>query len=167
MGGCLGRGGDDLSRVGYWDWKRIRLGECRPGFPDRLAVGWGENPCGLAITGSGIVYYAAFSTGFTGTWAFHKLNSSNGKVTDCQELQDGNYGGDAFIRMYLSSDNTRVFPNMSGVVFSIDTATDTFFFNPILQFGADYELTLSSNQTWTSSAEYLLDTNLNPESYVV
>jgi streptogramin lyase len=127
----------------------------------------GEEPCGLAITDSGIVYYASFSSGFTGTWAIHKLDTSTGTVTDYQTLQDGALSEDAFTRMFLTTDNARVFGNMAGLVFSIDTATDTFSFNPTLQFGSDYELTLSSNQTWMSAAEFLMDTNLNPESYVV
>jgi len=127
----------------------------------------GEDPCGLAIMDSGIVYYASFSSGFTGTWAIHKLDTSTGTVTDFQTLQDGSFSGDAFTRMLRTTDSARVFGNMAGLIFSIDTATDTFFFNPTLQFGADYELTLSSNQTWMSAAEYLMDTNLNPESYVV
>ena len=127
----------------------------------------GEEPCGLAITDSGIVYYASFSSGFTGTWAIHKLDTSTGTVTDYQTLQDGALSEDAFTRMFLTTDNARVFGNMAGLVFSIDTATDTFSFNPTLQFGSDYELTLSSNQTWMSAAEFLMDTNLNSESYVV
>jgi len=88
-------------------------------------------------------------------------------VTDYQTLQDGALSEDAFTRMFLTTDNARVFGNMAGLVFSIDTATDTFSFNPTLQFGSDYELTLSSNQTWMSAAEFLMDTNLNSESYVV
>jgi hypothetical protein len=127
----------------------------------------GEEPCGLAITDSGIVYYASFSSGFTGTWAIHKLDIGTGTVTDYKTLQDGGLNADAVTRMLLTKDNARVFGNMAGLTFSIDTATETFFFNPTLQFGADYELTLSSNQTWMSAAEFLMDTNLNPQSYVV
>jgi hypothetical protein len=126
----------------------------------------GEDPCGLAITDSGVVYFATFALQYTGNWAFHKLDTSIGKVTDFQNVQDGAYGGDAYIRVLLSQDNSRVFFNMAGVIFSIDTATDTFFFNPTF-LGYDYELALSSNQTWMSAGEYLMDTNLNPESYVV
>jgi hypothetical protein len=127
----------------------------------------GEEPCGLAITDSGIVYYASFAAEFTGTWAIHKLNTGTGAVTDYHELQDGALTEDALMRLILTKDNARVFGNMAGVTFSIDTATDTFNFNPTLQFGFDYELALSSNQTWMSSADYLMDTNLNPESFLV
>jgi hypothetical protein len=67
--------------------------------------------------------------------------------------------------MVLTNDNSRVFFNIAGEIYSLDTATDTVYYNPNL-FGSDYELTLSSNQTWMSAGEYLMDTNLNPESYV-
>jgi hypothetical protein len=127
----------------------------------------GEEPCGLGITDSGIVYYASFSSGFTGGWAIHKLDTSTGTVTDFHALQEGAATSDAFTRMLVTSDSARVIGNMNGLTFTIDTATDTFVFNPTLQQGSDYELTLSSNQTWMSAAEFLMDTNLNPQSYVV
>ncbi len=126
----------------------------------------GEDPCGLAITDSGVIYFATFALDYTGNWAFHKLDTATGIVTDFHNVQDGSFGGDAYIRVLLSEDNTRVFFNMAGEILSIDTATDTFFFNPTF-LGYDYELALSSNQTWMSAGEYLMDTNLNPESYVV
>ncbi len=125
----------------------------------------GEEPCGLAILDSGIVYFATFALDYTGNWALHKLDISTGNVTDFHNVQDGNLGGDAYIRMLLTNDNTRVYLNVGGAVIALDTATDTLFTNPILA-GGDYELTLSSNQTWMSGTEYLMDTNLNPESYV-
>jgi hypothetical protein len=74
-------------------------------------------------------------------------------------------GGDIFTRVLLTNDNTRVFTNFGGLIFSIDTATDASFFNPRI-LGFDYELTLSSNQTRVSGTEYLMDTNLNPQSYL-
>lgn len=125
-----------------------------------------DQPCGLAITDSGIVYYASFNLSITGGWAFHKLNTSTSIVTDYQNVQDGNLAGDAFIRVLLTNDNSRVFFNLGGEVFSVDTATDTMVFNPNI-VGGDYELTLSSNQTWMSATEYTMDTNLNPQSYLV
>lgn len=125
----------------------------------------GEEPCGLAITDSGVVYFATFYVETTGGWALHKLVTSTGTVTDYQNLQAGAFDADAFTRMELTRDNARAYINIEGGVFSLDTATDTLSFNPAL-VGFDYELTLSSNQTWMSATEYLMDTNLNLESYV-
>lgn len=125
-----------------------------------------DDPCGLAVTDSGIVYYASFSLKITGNYAMHKLDTSNGAVTDYQFLQNGNLGGDAYTRVLLSQDGSRVYANVGGSVFSIDTATDTVASNPAI-LGSDYELTLSNNQTWMSATEFMMDTNLNPQSYSV
>lgn len=129
----------------------------------------GGEPGGLAISDSGFVYYSSFYLNGTGGYAMHKLNLSSGNVSDYQELQDGNLGGDAYTKVLLSNDGTRVFLNIAGEVISIDTATDTLFFNPTLPGGGegDYELALSSNQTWMTATEDLMDTNLNPESFTV
>jgi len=47
----------------------------------------------------------------------------------------------------------------------LDTATDTVMTNPVIP-GSDFELTLSSNQTWMSATGWLMDTNLNPQSFL-
>ncbi|MGH9551258.1 MAG: hypothetical protein ACRD3W_17880, partial [Terriglobales bacterium] len=72
----------------------------------------------------------------------------------------------AYARVLLSADNARVYINNGGVPIALDTASDTPYFNPIVLFEGDYEMTLSSNGTWMSASEFLTDTNLNPESYV-
>ena len=125
-----------------------------------------NEPCGLAISDSGIIYYASFSTQISGNYALHKLNTSNGVVTDYTFLQNGDLGGDAFTRVFISGDNSRVYANVGGATLAIDTATDMYAFNPAM-IGSDYELTLSSNQTWMSATEYTMDTDLNLQSYVV
>lgn len=135
-------------------------------FPvSNTGIDEGEEPCGLAILDSGTVYFATFATQYTGTAGLHKLNTTTGTITDFPNVDDLALGEDAYIRVLLTKDNTRVYLNVGGAVITLDTATDTLFTNPILA-GGDYELTLSSNQTWMSGTEYLMDTNLNPESYV-
>jgi len=130
------------------------------------AFDWGAVPCGVAITDSGVVYYASYDINGTGAYALHKLNTSTGQVTDYQGFSDvGAWGQDAYIRLLLTSDNKRLFFTINGYVTVLDTATDTTFTNPIVAEG-DYELTLSSNQTWMSTVEYMMDTNLNPEAGV-
>jgi hypothetical protein len=126
----------------------------------------GELPDGLAITDSGIVYYSSFYVDTTGELAFHKLDSNTGTVTDYQWLQAGALTDDAYARVLLSGDNTRVYLNDGGIPIALDTATDTTYFNPIVELSGDYEMTLSSNGTWMSASEFLTDTNLNPESYI-
>ena len=127
----------------------------------------GEQPAALAVTDSGIIYYSSFYLSTTGGWAFHKLDSSTGSVTDYQWLQAGALSSDAYARVLLSADNARVYINDGGIPISLDTATDTTYFNPVLELSGDYEMTLSSNGTWMSASEYLADTNLNPEAFTV
>ena len=54
---------------------------------------------------------------------------------------------------------------MGGLIFNLDTTTDTFVFNPVIP-ASDFELALSSNQTWMSATGWLMDTNLNPQSFL-
>jgi hypothetical protein len=126
----------------------------------------GAEPAGLAITNSGIVYYASFYVATTGGWAFHRLDTTTGNITDYQWLQAGALTSDAYARVLLSADNARVYVNEGGIPTALDTATDTTYFNPMMLNSGDYELTLSSNGTWMSGSEYFSDTNLNPMSYI-
>jgi len=126
----------------------------------------GQEPAALAISDSGIIYYSTFSSDITGEWAFHKLNTTNGRVTDYQWMQSGAFTADAYARILLSADNSRAYFNEGGVPIALDTATEDTYFNPIVALSGDYEMTLSSNGTWMSACEFLADTNLNPESYV-
>jgi WD40 repeat protein len=122
-------------------------------------------PNGVAITDSGIVYYATFETGGTGAYSLHRLDTSTGAVSDYQEFNEGGDIGDPYIKILLSSDNARLYFNIDGVLGALDTATDTVYENPTFS-GGDNELALSSNGTWMTAEEYLMDTNLNVESGV-
>jgi hypothetical protein len=123
-------------------------------------------PSGVAITDAGIVYYATYDTGGTGDYALHKLDTTTGDVTDYTWISDGAGLADAYMRVLLSNDNSRVYLNMTGgTVLALDTATDTVYSNPLI-YSSDYELALSSNGTWMTGTQYLMDTNLNIESGV-
>lgn len=122
-------------------------------------------PTGLAITDSGIVYYMIFSTGFTGGPGLHKLDTTTGTVTPFQSISAVDLGDDALTRVVLSNDNQRLYLNVGGLIFDLDTTTDTFVFNPVIP-ASDFELALSSNQTWMSATGWLMDTNLNPQSFL-
>ena len=125
----------------------------------------GGQPAGLAITDSGIVYYMVFYTGFTGPPGLHKLDTATGTVTPFQSIAALDLGEDALTRVVLSNDNARLYLNVAGFLVDLDTATDTFITNPVIP-ASDFELTLSSNQTWMSATGWLMDTNLNPESFL-
>jgi len=125
-----------------------------------------EYPGSLVITNSGIIYFSSFYTDTTGGWAFHKLDSNTGIVTDYSWLQAGAYSDDAYARVLMADDNTRVYVNDGGGPIEMDTSTEDIYYNPIVGLEGDYEMTLSSNGTWMSASEFLTDTNIYPESYL-
>jgi hypothetical protein len=125
------------------------------------------NPCGIAISDAGNVYYMVFIIGISGGDQFFKLNTNTGAITDYGIDGPGLGPNDAYLRNAISSDNTRVFYNEYGEVFSIDTATDALFYAPdgySCCYG-NYELALSSNQTQFTATFYIYDSDLNGESY--
>jgi hypothetical protein len=126
-----------------------------------------ERPAGVVITDSGIVYYASFMTSGTGGLALHKLDTSSGTVTDYPPFYtDVSLGADAYTKMLLSKDNSRVFFNLGGFASILETATDTFVKNLALFNQGDYELALAGNGSWMTAGDYLMDMNLNGESFV-
>jgi hypothetical protein len=125
----------------------------------------GGQPAGLAITDSGTVYYMVFYTDFTGPAGLHKLDTNTRTVTAFQSIAALDLGEDALTRVMLSDDNARLYVNVAGFLVDLDTATDTFITNPVIP-ASDFELTLSSNQTWMSATGWLMDTNLNPQSFL-
>ena len=119
------------------------------------------NPFGVAISDSGIVYIAA--QGYPASYL--KLDTSSGAVTNYNII--GAASND-MSRVAINSDNSKVFFNNDGAVFSINTATNTVSYatdDPGCCYG-DYDLTLSAGQSTLEATSYLYDTNLNAESYL-
>ena len=124
------------------------------------------NPCAVAISDAGNIYFAVSAQGGTGADQFFKLDTNTGTFTDYHINSPGLGIYDLYLRNQISSDNSRVFFNDMGYVFSVDTATDKLFsatIDPSCCYG-DYDLALSSNQTSFEATEYLYDTNLNAKS---
>ena len=125
-----------------------------------------SNPVGVAISDAGIVYFTILTTGGTGYDVFYKLDTSSGQTT--------NYGigtnsplSDSYLRTILASDNSVVYGNDDGEVFTIDTATDAVTY-AALDSGCcygDYDLALSSNQNVFAATGYFYDSSLNAASY--
>jgi YVTN family beta-propeller protein len=123
-------------------------------------------PGAVAISDAGDVYYTVAAIGGTGADQFFKLNTTTGAIYDYHINSPGLGSDDVYLRNEISLDNSRVFFNDMGYVFSIDTATDKLFSanaDPSCCYG-DYDLALSSNQTSLEATEYLYDTNLNAKS---
>ena len=124
------------------------------------------DPCGVAISDAGIVYYAVFWQGISGANGFFKLDTNTGKITGYGIAGPG-LATDPYLRAIISSDNSRVFFNDDGFVFYINTATDKWVPASLDQtccYG-DYELALSANQVRFEASSYFYDSNLNAESY--
>src|SRR5260370_5997803 len=126
-----------------------------------------ERPAGVAIADSGIVYYASFMTSGTGGLALHKLDTGTGTVTDYPPFYtDVSLGADAYTKMLLSNDNSRVVFNLGVFASILETAAATFVKNLALFNHGDYELALAGNGSWMTAGDYLMDTSLNGEPLV-
>jgi hypothetical protein len=125
------------------------------------------NPCGLAVSDSGNVYYAAFVLGGTGSDQFFKLNTTTRAITDYGLNGPGLGAQDMYLRVAISSDNSTVYFNELGNVFRVNTATDQLF-PASVETGCcygDYELSVAANQSQITATSYLYDSELNGLSY--
>ncbi|UWZ83089.1 hypothetical protein [Occallatibacter riparius] len=120
-------------------------------------------PAGIAVSDSGMIYFAA-AVNHEGFDSFYKIDSTSGAVTDYRILGDLR----PFYKVAILSDNSRVFFNDMGGLFTVDTATDavTWSANGAECCGGDYELALSADQKTLAAGSYLFDTNLSAKSYL-
>jgi len=128
----------------------------------------GTLPCGVAVSDSGMVYFTTVGGqgGYNGSVQFLKLNTTTGQITN-YGIDGPGINGNAYLRNVISSDNSRVFFDDDGEVFSVDTATDaiTEALDGYTCCYGNYELALSSDQTHLTGTFYIYDSNLNGESY--
>jgi hypothetical protein len=139
-----------------------------PFAPSLLAQGIVANPAGIAITDTGIAYIEADVLGGTGFSNYFKLDTNTGILTNLNLVGPGLGTSDSYLRTELSSDNTRVYFNSFGAVFSLDTSTGLVTqasSNQGCCYG-NYELALAANQTQVAGSAYLYDADLNGESFL-
>ncbi len=113
-----------------------------------------------------MVYYTTVGEGIGGADQFFKLDTSTGQITS-YGIEGPDINGNSYLRTVISSDNSKVFFNDDGYVFSIDTATDQMYPAPLNEeccYG-NYELALSSDQAQLTANFYIYDYELNGESY--
>lgn len=111
------------------------------------------NPAGVCISDAGIVY-------FTGSGYF-KLDTSTGQFIDYHLGTGNNY---QYLRTVISKDNSRVYFNNVGQVFSVDTATDNKVFAREPGCCND-ELALSADGTRFAATDFFYDPLLNPDAH--
>jgi hypothetical protein len=89
------------------------------------------NPCGLAISNAGNVYYWVYVLGQGGgADQFFKLNTSTGQITNYHIDNPGLGLEDLYLRNAISADDSVVYNNDDGAVFVVDTATDQLTYAP-------------------------------------
>lgn len=111
----------------------------------------------VAITDSGFVYFIG-----SGINALHKLDTASGTVSDVGTLMLWN----PYAKMLASIDDQKIFFNLAGGPFILDTTTDTTATNDALANEGNLELALSGDQSWLTAADYVMDTDLNAESFL-
>lgn len=120
-------------------------------------------PGGLAVTNAGMVYYATFNTQGYGHTAFHKLNTTNGSITDFTLIEDvGQNADDAYIRVLLSPDGSHVYVNENGHAWILDTSNDSLAQGlQVTIDGGPVEMSISGDGSGLATANFLTDANLN------
>jgi IPT/TIG domain-containing protein len=119
-------------------------------------------PAGLALTNSGMAYFVTADLGGTGTPAFHKLDTSTGTFNDLGTIQSGGLL-DQDSRVLLSPDGTRIYSEVEGAAFWLDTATDTIHHSTSADSnsGGDPDLAISSDGSTLITNGDLTDSSFN------
>jgi hypothetical protein len=128
-------------------------------------------PCGLAITNGGVIYFATFDLdGDGGMGYLFSLDTTSGKTHEVTGTNGGNdflptQGPDPNSRLIISADGSRVYFNDSGEVGYVDTSIGEFIsiYNNAQDLGEiGYEIELAANQTRLLADGLMTDSNLNP-----
>lgn len=121
-------------------------------------------PFAVAISDAGKVYFeGAYSNAARDSGSFFKLDPGTGQVTDYGITTQDHA---PLVMAAISSDNSKVFSDSRGYVFSVDTATDKIqaASNYEAVYSGGYDVALSSGQTTVEASGFLYDSNLNAES---
>lgn len=126
------------------------------------------NAAGLVVTNGGIVYYTARVSGGSGFDQTFELDTHTGIGAAIPAGGTNLSDLDRELRLVLSADETKLFGNVSGVVYYLDTATNRFVRASYDAGGAygNYELVMAPNQTRVFASDFLYDANLNDESVI-
>jgi hypothetical protein len=101
--------------------------------------------------------------GGSGFTAFHKLDTAHGSITDFGSIEDaGGNQNDAYIRVLLSPDGSKVYVNENGNAWMLNTGDDSY--GEALQVvndGGSVDLAMSGDGSAVMTSNFLTDANLN------
>lgn len=122
-------------------------------------------PAGLAITNGDFVYFATADISGTGTPAFHKLDTSTGLIQDLGMFLSGGQL-DQYVRVLLSPDGSRLYSNIEGATFWLDTSNDQIHNSSTAgsASGGFPDLAVSGDGSTVDIDDYLTDLSLGPET---
>jgi hypothetical protein len=123
-----------------------------------------EEPADVVVTNNGTVYFSTFDLASDGAVAFYELNSSTGLVGPVPGNLQGAKPNDPNARLALSSDGSRVYFNIEGLVGYFDTVAGKLTYAPSNSEDigqVSEELALSANQSTLFANGLTIDSNLN------
>jgi hypothetical protein len=119
-------------------------------------------PYGLAVTNSGAVYYATYDQNSSPPEGLDKLNTTTGVITNFEPVKNG----DAFVRVLLTPDGTRVIVNDGSGdtgAWIIDTSDDSLTegLQAALAGDGNEDAALSGDGSALLASDLLTDSSLN------
>jgi hypothetical protein len=127
-------------------------------------------PGGLAVTDKGVVYFATGDINGTGTPSFQKLNTATRTITDLGQLTSASGSSDAYNRVLLSPDGSKIYSSESGDVtipFRLNTSNDQINFSASDYIYVGQELEVSADGSTVNAAGKWYDNFLNQQIGVV
>jgi hypothetical protein len=124
-----------------------------------------EAPAGVVVLDSGKVYMTTNDIGGTGVSALWKLDPATGTISSFGSVSSGG-AVDKYDHLVLSPDGSRVYGEVEGATFTVDTATDTFSSANSVgsNDGGQQDLAISADGSTVVIDDYVTDSNLNPEN---
>jgi hypothetical protein len=122
-------------------------------------------PAGVVVLDSGKVYMTTNDIDGTGEAALWKLDPATGTISKLGTPVSGGVA-DKYDRLVLSPDASRVYGEVEGGAFTVDTATDTFHqANSVgSNSGGQQDIAVSADGSTVVIDGYLTDSSLNPEN---
>jgi hypothetical protein len=161
VGVSLSHDGSLLAVSDYGDQMIYVLDPDTPGSAQSFKVSGSLSPTGIAVTTTGIVYFATEDLNGTGGPAFHKLNIATGVFST---IGDPYMGGsdDFYTRVFLSPDESLVYIDWGGIPSVLDTVTGTFTDRPYYLLSSQFpESGISADGTTLVMSGILTDSSLN------